>query len=303
MTVVYDPLAWLNDELAGTSNTDKSNAAIASGTQKKPGESTGSGGGSGSSRSSGGSGGGGSTVDNSQQYIQLYRIIFGKNVKPNMTLVNNAVKNNWSSAYFRLQVRLLDKNYFQSAEAKKRAADFNATWKTMFSGVKVNKQALRTYLRGDMNKQQTEDFLLSTKAGKTYYKYYKGFEAAQAKGGIASNPLLYKKYQQAFRDAYKAYGIEPPAGYEKLYFKSGLSDEQFVNNLQTAGVARAAMSWGGQEAAQEPETAALFDKGKKGSVLRKKMTDAIAVQQSYLKGTEKGFSSALEDDTLVQKGI
>ncbi len=281
----------------GSGSSGSSGGGKSSGSSGSSGSSS-----SGSSKSSGGSSGG--TGSLRQKYVELYRVIFGANVKPTSSIIDKAVSGRWSSSYFRLQIRLTDKNYFKSSEAKQRAADFRDVWQTMFSGAKMNKTMLRKYLRSDMNKAMVQDFLLGSKIGKRHYKDFGTFRTAQATQGVTATPALYKRYQDAFRDAYSLYGIEPPKGYEKLFFRSGLTDQEFQTNFRTAYQAAPAFQWAeGRNLAQGEQKKVLFNQ-KGAAAIRGRLQSALARQHGFFGGNTVGFDAQRDQTTgLVKQSI
>lgn len=239
-----------------------------------------------------------------KSYVQLYRLIFGGNVKPNMVLIREAMANNWSSAYFKMQIRLRDKNYFKSQEAKARAIDFRDYWKAVFPETKVNRNILRKYLRSSWNQAQLERELMKLPAFRRQYKFYGQFASAQRQAGAAKNvdPLVYRRWMSTFTDAYKQLGMPVPKGYLKQFFKSGTSDQEFLANLGEYTKSAAAAQWdiGGLDQGQQ---ASVLFSGKESAALRSQLQQALNKQQRFMQVQTSPYRLAEENSTLTLKGI
>ena len=245
-----------------------------------------------------------SNYKKNEAYIQMYRLIFGKNVKPNMKLINLAVKNRWSSAYFKMQVRLQDKNYFKSQEAKSRTADFAQYWKAIFPDKAMSKTMLKDYLKNSWTSQQLENKVTGTKLFKREYKYYGAFGRAQREAGKAKNvdPLAYKQYQDTFRDAYKQAGQALPTGFERAYFRSGITGDEFRQNFLLSNQSAAAAQWDLGGLTQQQQKSAMFS-GRGSAQIQTKLQQALAKQQQYFKQGAGLFRTQTEGDTLTLKGL
>jgi hypothetical protein len=256
------------------------------------------------SSSSSGSSSGGSTRNSQDPYVQRYRLLFGSNVAPNMNLVRQAVSGNWSGAYFDMQVRLKDPKYFRSQEAKQRTLQFSEYWKAVLPGAKMNKGLLRRYLRGSWNEDQLQQQMMKLPSFMRSYKFYNQYAAAQRKAGLAAgvNPLAYKQAQETFRNAYKQYGIDVPQGYEKLFFKSGITDDEFINNLSMINQTAPAAQWDVGGITEQQKQAGLFN-GRGANQIRGLLQTALNKQQGYMKSRANPFQIQTQDDTVKLVGL
>jgi hypothetical protein len=257
-----------------------------------------------SNGSSGGSSNGSSGGNFKQSYIQEYRLIFDANVKVNMKLVDEAAKNNWSLRYFRMQVRLRDPRYFKSAEAKERTLLFTQYWKAVFPGAKVTRGLLRDYLRSSWSELKLQQEMTKLPAFRKQYAYYGQFATAQRREGLAKNvnPLAYKQYQQTFRNAYRQLGMEPPAGYERLFFRSGMSDEDFLNNLQTMSRGSVAATWDVGGINEQQQQAGLFNQQGAGRV-RDLLRIALNKQSRFMQAPGGAFRLGEDNGLVTVKGL
>jgi hypothetical protein len=239
-----------------------------------------------------------------KSYVQLYRLLFGGNVKPNMSLIREAVANNWSGSYFKMQVRLRDKNYFKSQEAKARAVDFQDYWKAVFPGAKVNRKVMRQYLRSSWTQGQLEQQLTKLPAFRKQYKFYNQFASAQREAGAAKNvdPLVYRKWMSTFNDAYKQLGMPAPEGYLRQFFRSGISDQEFISNLGEYTKSASAAQWdiGGLD--QKQQANVLFS-GRGSVALRSQLQQALNKQQRYFQAAGSQFGVARDDSTVTLQGL
>lgn len=250
--------------------------------------------------SSGGRGGGDSGLS---AYIQTYRIMFGDpKANPPKELLSKAKKGNWSTTYFQFMVRQTDPKYFRSAEAKQRMADLRLYMRAV--GVGLNKGFARRYLREGWSETQLQNELVGLKAFKKKYPDWAAFAKAQRAKGAAKmvDPLAYRAYQTTFRNAFKQAGVEVPEGWERSFFKSGITDEEFVQNFSTIGQTQAAAQWdiGGLTPKQ---TQKVMFSGAGSAKLRNQLQQALQKQQRFFQKSAGTFGTQAEGDMLTVKGL
>jgi hypothetical protein len=245
-----------------------------------------------------------SSTNKNQAYIQMYRLLFGANVKPNMNLINQAVKNRWSSSYFKMQVRLKDPRYFKSVEAKQKTAEFQQYWKSVFPDAPMNKKILKDYLRQGWSSQQLFDQVRQTQRFQREYKHFGAFERAQRQAGQAKvvNPLAYKQYQDTFRDAFSQAGVQAPTGYERAFFRSGISDDEFLQNFSFLGQAQAAGQWDLGGISQQQQKSTMFS-GAGSAKVRTQLQQALQKQQRFFQKPTASFGTQASGDMLTLKGL
>jgi len=222
-------------------------------------------------------------------------------------MISKAIAGKWSVSYFGFMVRKSDPAYIKSPDARQRATEFNTYWKSLFPGVKTNRNLMGQFLRGDSRMTMDTFFaekITKTRSFKKYFHNWGAFTAAQRGEGLAQNvdPVMYKAYLSSFQKAYADAGVPPPSGYQKLYFKSGLAPDAFLKNLTATTAGQQSLNWQGEDLTKKEYEKTLFNQ-KGASPLRKKMGDAIAVQQSYLGGQTQGFRTDETNDKLTVKGI
>jgi len=275
-----------------TSETSGNNGNNTSGTSS--GSSSGYGGSSSSSASPGLS-----------AYIQAYRIMFdATGVKPPAELLKRAEAGNWSIAYWNMQVRLNDKKYFASAEAKKNLAELRNYWKAVLPGTKLNMHFAKDYLRHGWNETQLQDKISQLPSFQRQYPFWKAFAAAQRKVGAAKmvNPLAYKQYAAGFADVYKQAGALAPQGYEELFFRSGLSDDEFVKNYSILAQTANAAQWDVGGLNEQQKQSELFS-GKGANQVRGLLQTALNKQQRYFQSNPTGFRIGETDNPVTVKGL
>ncbi|MDD5518645.1 MAG: hypothetical protein PHV98_04765 [Candidatus Omnitrophica bacterium] len=272
---------------------------------KDTGEGGPSGGGGGGSYSYGGGGGGGSAKAGLSAYIQQYRLMFDDaGAKPPADLLKRAEAGNWSMAYFKMMVRLQDKAYFRSAEAKQRLAELNSYWKAVLPGTKLNRNFAKDYLRHGWTATQLQNQISQLPAFKKQYPFWQAFMKAQRQQGTAKaiNPLQYKAYAKSFADVYKQAGVGAPEGYERLFFRSGLTDEEFVRNYSMLAETRNAAQWDVGGLTEQQQRAGLFDQ-KGASQVRGLLQQALNKQQRFMQVQTSPYRLAEENSTLTLRGI
>jgi len=286
------------DKNDGSNNSSNKPRANNSGTSSTAGA-------SGSSGSSSGSGSGSASEARVKQYLQLYRqMLDDKSARPGGNLLKRAAKGNWSTSYFQLMVRKTDNGWLnKSPEAIARKQDFKSSWSSLMGTSKMNQKMQELYARSKFDTKTfwTNAIKTNKKVAKEF-KYWNVFNKGQAESGntVANDPFAYKKYQAAFQDAYKQLGVDVPTGYEKLYFKSGQTGDQFVENLTALVQNQGAYQWGTGQAVDDKTL--LFNK--KGSAdIRSRLQSATKRQTSYFGATNAGFGTSKSDSGLIKQSI
>ncbi len=249
--------------------------------------------------------GGGGGSKGLSAYIQAYRLMFDSaTANPPKDLLKKAEAGNWSIAYWKMMVRLNDKAYIRSAEAKQRLAELNSYWKAVLPGTKLNRQFAKDYLRHGWTATQLQNQISQMPAFKKQYPFWKTFVAAQRKAGQAKlvNPLAYKQYVKGFEDVYKQAGRPAPKGYEKLFFKSGLTDEEFAQNYAALAQGATAAQWDIGGLSERQQRAGLFN-GAGANQVRGLLQTALNKQQQYMRAAGSQFRVSENADRILMKGI
>ncbi len=258
----------------------------------------GSGGGYGGYGGSGGGGGSGLSA-----YIQAYRLMFGDpKANPPKGLLQRAKDGNWSTTYWQFMVRQQDPKYFRSAEAKKKMADLRMYMRSV--GVGLDKGFAKKYLREGWTATQLQNELTKLKDFKEKYPDWAAFAKAQRAQGQAKavNPLAYRAYQTSFRNAFKQAGFEAPEGWERSFFKSGITDDEFLQNFATVGQTQAAAQWDLGGLNQQQQKSVMFS-GAGSAKLRTQLQQALQKQTNYMKQGVGTFGTQVEDDLLTVRGL
>jgi hypothetical protein len=242
--------------------------------------------------------------------------MFKKNVNPPAALLAAAKKGNWSIAYWDMQVRMKDKKYITSAEARARIIPFKKTMQSLFPGIakKGNpmrqsnfyKQMALKYLRQGWNTDSLLENIATSRAWKRANPQYKQYLAGQAALGTSTetNPLMYKQYVNSLKGAFAEYGMDMPTDYLRSYFrsryasKSGFND--FATNLQNLAQGAGSYNlWAGAPMQQGQTKQVLFG-GKQQSDLRRQLSRAFAVEQSMANRNVQGPEISLDQKRLTQ---
>lgn len=264
----------------------------------------------------GGGGGGGAANPGLSPYIQDYRLNFFPQGNPPANLLQQAKDNNWSIAYWRMQIRMKDPRYWRSNEAKQLLPSFNRTMKILFPGLsdrtkqqqlmksKFYKQQAMWYLQNGIGLQRGGGadalyaHITQTKRWNKYNPYWKQY--ARNKFATAeSNPLLYKQYLDTVKQSYHALGLtQVPDDYYRTFFKSryatkeGLRD--FGENLKLQYQAGSSMGWFQGRSMDEGQIkTATMNAGQKGEDLRGRLKKSFGVRSSFLSGQQRSFDTSL----------
>jgi hypothetical protein len=270
-----------------------------------------------------GGGGGGAAPKGLSAYVQEYQLRFRTGAKPPPDLLKKAEAGNWSLAYFDQQIRLNDKTYFQSKEAKTVLPEFNRTMKVLFPGLadKDKQKALMQssfykktaawYLRNGIGlRQGGEEALYGriTNTG-TWNKanpYWRDYARNKNIGVVSeANPMLYKSYLTTLQQNFQALGMELPEDYYKTFFRSRYASKSGIPEMQSnlKQIAEQGSSlgwWQGKDMQKSQVKEAAFG-GKPD--LRAKMSKAFGVRGSFLSGDQKGFDTQLSQQGKLVKPL
>jgi len=286
---------------------------------------TGGGGGGGGS-GSGGSGGGGSGADEGlSPYIQAYRLNFFANGKPSSSMLAKAKDGNWSVSYFLQRVRLEDKNYWKSEEARGLLPKFNQTMKVLFPGLSDKarqaqlmkspfyKKAALWYLKNGVGLKRNGQELLytritNTKQWKNQNPYWKQY-VRNANPAVAAeaNPLLYKAHLDTLKTAFGEYGMELPEDYYRSFFKSRYASNDTIGemqeNLKGFAQAKGSFSWFTGRDPSNAETKQTIFGGDQQPDLKNRLAKAFSINQSFKGTDEKRFGSELSEQGKLTQNI
>ena len=289
---------------------------------------SGSGGGGGGGGGYGG-GGGGSADPGLSTYIQEYRLRFHPGGTPPSALLSAAKAGKWSLAYFDQQIRLKDKSYFRSVEAKRLLPSFNRTMKVLFPGLadKTKEKALMKssfyrktalwYLKngvGLASASQSAEALYgritNTAKWNRQNPYWNAYSKNKNIGVVAeANPLLYKSYLESLQQNFAAMGIEQlPEDYYRTFFKSRYASKsgmgEMQGNLKQVAEQGGSYGWwqGKGMGTGQVKTAAL-DSSAQGVDLRSRLAKSFGTRNSFLGNEQKGFDSQLTNQGKLVKPL
>ena len=289
----------------------------------KPSGSGGGGGGGG-----GYGGGGGSSAPGLSTYIQEYRLRFHPGGTPPSALLSAAKAGKWSLAYFDQQIRLKDKSYFRSAEAKKLLPSFNRTMKILFPGL-ANKENERQLMKSSFYKKtalwylkngvglasgsQSAEMLYgritNTHRWNEQNPYWKTYAKNKNIGVMSeSNPLAYKQYLASLQQNFAALGMELPEDYYRTFFKSRYASKsgmpEMQSNLKQISEQGGSYGWWqGKGMDQNQVKTATLDTGREGLDLKARMAKSFGVRKSFLSKDEGGFQSGLNKQGKLTQSL
>ena len=221
-----------------------------------------------------------------QELKQLYEIYSETPGSENAELIEKALANNWSNERFHLEFKATDPLYSKSSEARVKTNEFTNYWKGLFgSGATPDASLLTEYMQSnDDDPAVMFDKIRGTGIFRAQYGSWDEFAAAQDAAGntsvILDNPAMYKRYQDAFRDAFSNIGMAPPTGFETMFFRSGMDDTDIKQNLETYISAEQSQQWmTGKKT--DLQTAAGLGDATAGGDLRMRMNKALAAHRKY----------------------
>lgn len=291
--------------------------------------------GGGSGGGSYGSGGGGGNTG--EAYKNYYTRIL--NIKPNMGLVQKAIKGNYTMQEFQLLVQREDTNRFiNTGEGQATLENFRTLWARIFPslGRQPTHKVLVNYLKGlpaveDTRKgsryghQKLEKGVPSGKYHPGAYRNVTNPTSIRAMYAYLSQTKLFKKlypefkysgfeqtlnfagyqeYKRQFNRVYASYTGRYPARNEIGYFfRSHITPGEFEQNLRTMQTGGEAYRYAtGQNVAAD--TAKLATYGRKGSAQTlAKVAAAYQARENYMKAQPGLWQMERESDTnrIIQR--
>ncbi len=225
-----------------------------------------------------------------QELKELYEIYTDTPGATNDELVDKALTGNWSNERFKLEFKSVDPLYKNTAEARVKTGEFTRYWKELFGVNAVPDAALMsTYLSGnEQDPSAMFDQIRNTSIFRSQYGSWDAFvtaqDAAGNTGAILNNPAMYKKYQDAFRDAFANVGLTPPEGFEGMFFRSGMDDSEIGRNLEAYIQSDMSQQWMSGQQSDLQTAAGLGDKTAGGD-LRIRMSKALQQHRTFAQST------------------
>jgi hypothetical protein len=251
------------------------------------------------------------------EYIERYRYTIGNaTANPDSTLLAQAMAENWSNTQWDLTVKKLPAYTSSPAgidEAKakieeqkaieqglaSRGSAFDAYWRSMFGdSVPVDAGLRASYVNG--NQGSPEDLWGSVKSTPAFQSQYANWSSFSSAQGPLADPALYKQYQKAFGDAFANAGLAAPAGFENLFFASGVNPNDLANNLNQFAQQDEAYAW---QTGKQPDVAVASGISDKtaGGVLRDRMKKALAQHQAYAQSRFVTAGTDFSNDMPVKR--
>ena len=243
-----------------------------------------------------------------KDYVRYYQRVLG--MKPNMALVQKAVKGEYTMGEFRLLIQREDTNNFlRSAEGQRVASDFRDLWATIFPslGRQPGIKALRKFLQEKPSKGYRDitapssrrdmyAFLSGTKLFKKIYPEFK-----ETKFLRTLDFAGYRTYKDEFKRVMRAYGQDIGDKDIGYFFASDITPEDFEKNLATVLAGSGAYKWGtGQAMTQQQARAATY--GRAGSVATlSKISQELEKQQRFMQSEQAKFGVRRNDVGRIEQ--
>ena len=228
------------------------------------------------------------------EYATMYKTWMGDaDAKVNMELINQAMAKGWSKELFTIEFKQNDPNYSKTGEYKSRETQFGEYWQQLFG----TESQMDSFLKDKYIKSMFDapDKMLNdikeTSEFKLQYGNWDDFVAAQDELGntaqILENPQLYKIYKEGLRQAFNDVGMDIPDGWDKTFYKSGLTGDEIKSNVRQFVTMEQSQQFMTGEKTDMQTAVGLGDK-KAGGDLRTRMNKALAKHRAYGQTREVG---------------
>lgn len=204
-----------------------------------------------------------------KKYLELYKsYIGGSKFNPPAALIDDAVKNNRSPAYFYMRIRETDKNWLQTDEAKKSRVEFetlikNSLGPNALKDSKTLSAALVKYMKEDPKKADKNAYFKKyVMTSAAFKKSYPGFQSwlksPEAIGLIeVSDPVTAAKEYKRQYDLYDAMwksaenGVgDPTATIPQALFMAALKGNWEPGGIEWSTAVKSSGTWAGSAGAQ-----------------------------------------------------
>lgn len=255
--------------------------------------------------------GGGGGTSPTKAYMNYYTRIL--NIKPNMSLVNEAAKGNYTMQEFQLLVQRRDTDRFLKTWQGQQVADqYKTLWWRIFPGLgsQPGLRSLKMFLQqkpakgvaGVTNPTSIRSMYAFLSKTKLFKKTYPEFE----KTGFVDtlNFAGYREYKRQFSKIYGAYtGMSPAEGEMREFFRSNIDPQKFEQNIKTMTMGGEAYKYATGQAidSAQRKTALYGNKGSERTLER--IAAAYQSRENFQKAKVSGFALEREQDTrrIVQK--
>lgn len=269
--------------------------------------------------SGGGGGGGGGGGDPKKPYLNYYTRIL--NIKPNLGLVAQAAKENYTMQEFQLLVQRQDTaRFLKTALGQQAVSNFRTMWARIFPqiGAGPSMRALKQYLQQKpakgvkatdiTNPTSMRDMYTFLSKTKLFKKVYPEFEHTQFAQTLDFSG--YRQYKSKFRQILASYtGTSTPwASPEAIsdvsyFFRSNISPEEFERNLSTMMTGGEAYQYATGQAMQ-PDVAkrAIYNRPGAAQTLAK-VAAAYQAREGFMKARPGDYAIERENETgrIVQR--
>jgi len=251
---------------------------------------------SGGSPSGPGSGG----VNDREQYYRIYRAVcqvLGIPLDSKVAAI--AYKNRQPGTGFLSLVKRYDKNYLKTNEFKSDAAAYVAKFTEMLPGRRVDLKDMARFVRGDWGNERVEQYIMSTKAFKKAYPYFRP--------GDHSAPM-YRKYDLATDTIIQgAFGHNATETQKRMFFDYDMTPaelqaatEDFITGSKSLD-----MMFGSDQKTGDARVNDYILQGPGNIARRALLKQAVETQGGFNKSSSAGAALSRDESTrrITQTGI
>jgi hypothetical protein len=111
---------------------------------------------------------------------------------------------------------------------------------------------------------------------------------------------MYKEYETAFYKAFERVGVQPPADFKSMFFKSGVTEQDINQNLNTWLATNQSYKW--QSGNEAPVQVAAGIQGNQADAgdLRIRMEKALAQHKEFTGNKFGGFDVNKDNSTVIK---
>lgn len=254
--------------------------------------------------------GGDTTVDpmlyfkSIKSFESMYMEI-SENLDVDQAFIQRAMDGNWSAARFELEFKKTPA-YKKTAAYTDKVEGIQGYWKSIFGVDAPVDQSIADQFAMSSSKDPTSmfDAIRGTSAFQSQYGNWGDFQAAQDAAGnsgrILANPALYKEYRAAFYQAFADVGMAPPADYERMFFRSGIDENDIKVNMRDYIATNVSYDWQTGQKADVATAAGISDKTAGGN-LRDRMAAALAQHKAYAGSKFQTYNTSEKNNFVVKQ--
>lgn len=242
--------------------------------------------------------------DRRKELEEMWYANFTGGELPNQAFIDEAMAGNYGDALFLNKLRRLPE-YAKSGDGKQKAAQFDNYWRGMFGDTAVPDETIRSnYIASEaVDPSAYWDDIKLTDAFKATFTNWDVFATAQANAGVNVNedPMAYKEYSTAMKNAFANIGIEMPTELERTIFSSGVSGQDLQSRAEDWNTAKEAYQLQQGEKASLTDAMGVTTDQAKSADMRSRLQKALEKQKTYSQSKFATAQTKTENELVTQK--